>query len=202
MKIRRKIIFIGGETSSGKTALRLILTNPDISEDELLALTANRTMNVVNDRIIRDDINRRFIIDARLTDPPGGKYEEVINSFLRTEDRNIPSIAIIVLSPTRSPKNRNEIDSSYVTEQFNNVKYLWASTIKSSYSLRPKKFLVFLNKRDLYDDFETVKKEFGNHISILKKTCGEKNIPFEVICGSVVKKNGLQQIINILKEVK
>jgi GTPase SAR1 family protein len=133
-------------------------------------------------------------------DYPGGNYEIVIDKLANAEGEKT---VILVVSPTKSYEKRNEIDNAYITDQFNTIQKLWTAVLRSTTLVKPKTFILFINKMDLYDDTTIAKKAFSNHISALQDACKKRSIKFETpIYGSVVKRTGLQSIIEILKKRK
>jgi len=59
---------------------------------------------------------------------------------------------------------------------------------------------LFVNKSDLFDDTAAFQAEFKNHVNTVRDVCKTRNVTFEVIFGSVVRRNGLQKIVEILKK--
>lgn len=99
-----------------------------------------------------------------------------------------------MLAPTKT-NNTNEIDQEYILDQFNTVSKLWIAVIKSKSTIKIARFIVFVNKCDLFDNRKQELKElFGRHIKLIEAACKEKGIKFEAIVGSSVKRDGISRM--------
>jgi|GEM_PF-4878804 len=198
LRTRKKVVFIGGDKASGKTTLIAALHNPDLSQDELLSTVSSA--KVSKQRVVRDDENTKLILDLQLVDYPGDHYHVVLDWFIKNNYRLKEFVAVLVVSPNKSNTNRNYFDSSYIVDQMNTIKKLWVAILNSKAITTPQRLILFVNKSDLFDDTAAFQAEFKNHVNTVRDVCKTRNVTFEVIFGSVVRRNGLQKIVEILKK--
>lgn len=200
LRTKKKIIFFGGANKSGKTTLAKLLINPDASRKDLLG--QGTTLSIDENRIIRDDENRRLTLKARLLDSPGHELQCAIDELALTLYTRIfrkRYIVIIMAAPTKSNKNRNEIDYDYIKDQYNTIDKLWFAVLKSKRIIKPQSVVLFINKIDLYDDVEAAVSALSAHSKLLEKICYESKISFKVISGSILDKAGMTDLMQILK---
>ncbi len=195
-RTRRITLFIGGDKAAGKTTLKSTIIHPDMSDDELKNYSPTRTPDT--QRIIRDDENRKLTLDAKIIDIPGDDYHEIINflSSSNVTDRKY-SIVIVV---AHNQKPLGDVDEDFVDDQLMTIKKLWSAVLKANAIIKPKNLILFVNKLDLEAKERDLRKYFNTHEELLRKVCKEKGINFERIDGSAVKRNGIQRLVNILKE--
>lgn len=199
LHIRKKTIFLGGGVSSGKTTLRALLMNPELSEDELLSQSP--TLKSVSERMIRDNRNNRLTLEACIMDNPGNDLHKAIDT-LNGGSVFEKDVLIIVFSPMKENNRRNYIDDAYVKDQLATCQKFWIPLLKADTIANPESVIVFVNKSDLFNEPEVLDELFKEHRELIKKTCMEikrgGSVDYSYIRGSVVKRNGLNKIMNIL----
>lgn len=201
LRTKKKIIFFGGANSAGKTTMSLYLINPDASREDLINQEPSQTLK--KERIIRDDTNRKLTLKACLLDSPGHELGYVIDELsltLRARILRKKYTVIIIVAPTESYENRNEIDRQYISDQLITISKLWFAILKAKRIVKPQAVILFINKLDLYDDKPKMISEFSEHKKQLKKICYESNINFYAISGSVLDKSGMTELMQILKK--
>lgn len=201
LRTKKKIIFFGGANSAGKTTMSQYLMNPDASREDLI--NQEPSLNSTKERIVRDDTNRKLTLKACLLDSPGHELEYVIDELsltLRARIFRKKYVVIIMVAPTKSNKNRNDIDREYINDQLNTISKLWFAVLKAKRIVKPEAVILFINKLDLFDDGKKMVSEFSEHRKQLKKICDESNIKFFDINGSVLDKSGMTKLMQILKK--
>lgn len=201
LKTKKRILFFGGANSTGKSTLSMYLINPDASKEDLLHQSP--TLRLKKERIVRDDMNRKLTLKARLLDTPGHELGYVIDKLSLTLFTRIFKkwyTVIIMVAPTKSYENRNEMDQQYIQDQLNTITKLWIAVFKAKRIIKPRSVILFINKMDLYDNKTKMISAFSEHKKELEKICKESKIPFEVISGSVLDKSGMTELMQIIKK--
>lgn len=191
IRTKRRTIFIAGATSAGKTELRHILVNPDSP----IGTNYNRTVNVDYKRIFRDFQNEKIFLDIKLIDPPGNDLGVIVDNLIKK--RIFPYIIVLVLAPTRESTGR--VQWGYINEQLNLIQNLWCGLISSKRMKKPLRFILFINKSDIFLNMN-LQYYFREHIDSIKQYCNNNSINFRIITGSVYKRNGINEILEIFKQ--
>lgn len=195
---RKKVVLLGGANASGKTTLNMFLINPDASTEDLKG--PNPTLKMDESRIVRDESNNKLILEAKIIDPPGHELQHIIDQLSRlNKERGCTYVAIIILSPTKKNNVPEDLNNDYILDQYLTLQKLWVPVLKAKTTVELEHVILFLNKKDLYEDFEKVKNIFLSHIDLIKKACNENEIKFSYISGSIIDRSGMTKLMTILK---
>lgn len=201
LRTKRKKIFFGGANSAGKTTMSQYLMNPDASREDLIHKEPSQILS--EERIIRDDTNRKLTLKAVVVDSPGHELEHIIDELsltLRARIFRKKYAVIIIVAPTKAYNIHNKIDRDYINDQLITISKLWSAVLKAKRTVKPQTVTLFINKLDLYDDKEGMISEFSEHRKQLEKICNESNITFSTISGSILDKSGMTDLMQILKK--
>lgn len=198
IKTRKKTIFLGGANGCGKTTLKILISHPDVSVDDLLKQSPTLKLN--SERVIRDDKNRRLTLKADVLDPPGHELHHVIDKLSRLHKAWWRKyVVIIILAPTKA--NRGDlIDNEYIEQQYQTLKNLWVPVLYAKSIVKLETVVLFLNKGDLLDDVDELNRLFDKHISLVEKVSEETKNHVEIINGSIISKAGVTELMNVLKK--
>lgn len=198
IRTRKKTIFLGGANGCGKTTLKILISHPDVSVDDLLKQSPTLKLN--SERVIRDDKNRRLTLKADVLDPPGHELHHVIDKLSRFHKAWWRKyVVIIILAPTKA--NRGDlIDNEYIEQQYQTLKNLWVPVLYARSIVKLETVVLFLNKGDLLDDVDELNRLFDKHISLVEKVSEETKNHVEIINGSIISKAGITELMNVLKK--
>lgn len=196
-KTRKKKLFLGGANGCGKTTLKILLSDPSVSVDDLLKQSP--TMKLNSERIIRDDNNKRLILKIDILDPPGHELHYVIDKLSKFHKAWWHKyVVIIILAPTKA--NRGDlIDNEYIEQQYQMLKNLWVPVLHAKSIVTLETVVLFLNKGDLFDDVDELNRVFHKHINLMKRVSAETKKNVEVINGSIVSRVGITRLDGVLK---
>jgi len=209
---RRFKLFIMGEVSSGKTALRNNLLNPNITKNELLDLSpSNKFSSKKRQRHIQIG---RFEIFPEIADIPGSDFGGIWDNIIGTSYQGW----IFVLSPLRKSgfdENRNKLDDIEFDKKYINIQlgilnaYLRGGLTSKHNRRKPKILILFISKFDLLsevkpddssakDATKIIQNLFKEHIDNARFAARQANIEFEVFIGSSIEKWNIDQILNFI----
>ena len=198
-KFKRIKLLFAGDKASGKTTLMRAWKDPDLSEAELLKSVPTKSFSF--ERIIRDDMGKkRRTLSATSLDYPGDDNQNILNFFSKSAVRNFRKrFVVLILSPT--PRNNDSTyDENYISDQYYTTLKLWSAVIKAKPQNKISKFILFINKSDLFADKTDLKDRFAKHSNVLEKACAQANVDFHVIVGSTIKKDGFEELKNLFLE--
>lgn len=199
-RTRKRRIILGGWKGCGKTTLKLLLMNPDASIEELKSQSPTLKPDI--QRIVRDDNNNKLVLEAEVLDPPGMELQYIVNALVKSgKNGRRKSVVVLMLSPTAAVDARQRIDYDHIKEQLVTLEKLWKPILLSEVAIKLQAVVLFINKSDLFaDDPEKLSELFTEHTKLIKTACESKGIRFKTICGSVINKAGITELLNTVKE--
>jgi len=207
---RIRLLFIG-LSSTGKSAIKTRLVNPDISREEILNPSENRpTSELRTDR--RNECVRAdgFMIFPECRDVPGSEYSAVWDELAKTARWRYHTGLVVPLSLTGSDRlnTSRTWDENYIESQLVYIQFV-AGFLKSHIYPKPKIVIIFLAKFDLLSERSpndkssqgekaNLEERFRAHIDIIRDACVKNDIPFETIVGSAAANWNVEQIVKVV----
>ena len=191
-KQRRALVIFTGDKSAGKTTLRNVFINPELSKYELLNTMPSHTISTERHERVN---SKNITLISRIMDMPGGELYQVINELNKYEfHRYRKTVLVIVVSPTRT-NVENALQFDFINEQLSTVEKLWCNLIRSDLTKGLSDVVLFINKQDICGGESKTRSYFTQEISELQDACQKSHIRFTEIVGSAVDRVGVQQLL-------